>query len=104
MAPFPDSGHRAATRAFPPMVPEFESSEGAAVSRAAREFWAKDWQGQTLMAIGMQDPVLGESAMQALAKRIRDCPEPLRIAQGGHFVQEHGEEIARAAVAHFASL
>jgi tRNA(adenine34) deaminase len=101
MAPFPDSGHRAVTRAFPPMVPESESSEGAAVSRAAREFWRHDWKGQTLMAIGTQDPVLGEAVMLGLREQIRACPEPLRIAQGGHFVQEHGQEIARAALALF---
>ena len=98
MAPFPDSGHRAATRAFPPMVPEFESSEGAAVSRAAREFWAKDWQGKTLMAVGLQDPVLGEATMRALQANIANCLELMLIAEGGHFVQEHGFEIAQEAV------
>ena len=35
-APFPDGGHRAALRAFPAMVPEFEDSAGATVSREAR--------------------------------------------------------------------
>jgi tRNA(adenine34) deaminase len=98
MAPFPDAGHRAATRAFPPMVPEFESSDGAAISRAAREFWRNDWKGQTLMAIGLQDPVLGEATMRQLRADIAGCPEPMLIAEGGHFVQEHGETIARRAV------
>ena len=37
-APFPDSGHRAGLRAFPPMVPERPDADGAAVSRQAREF------------------------------------------------------------------
>ena len=98
MAPYPDGGHRGATRAFPTMVPEFESDEGSVISRVARQFWRNDWQGQSLMAIGMQDPVLGESVMLDLAKEIRGCPEPLRIAQAGHFVQEHGEQIAREAI------
>jgi tRNA(adenine34) deaminase len=102
MAPFPDAGHRAATRAFPPMVPEFEESDGAAISRAAREFWRRDWQGQTLMAIGAQDPVLGESTMRELRANIKGCPEPMLIAQGGHFVQEHGEQIAQEAAKRFA--
>lgn len=101
MAPFPDAGHRAATRAFPLNVPEFETSDGAAMSKQAREFWRNDWQGQTLMAIGQQDPVLGESVMRELASHIRGCPEPMLIAQGGHFVQEHGEQIARRAVSVF---
>jgi tRNA(adenine34) deaminase len=101
MAPFPDAGHRAATRAFPPMVPEFESSEGAAISREAREFWRKAWQGQTFMAVGKQDPVLGEAVMRELASQIQGCGEPMLLPQGGHFVQEHGENIAQRAVAFF---
>ena len=100
MAPFPDNGHRAALRAFPPMVPEFEDSDGAAVSREARAFWRDLWSGQTFMAIGAQDPVLGPPVMRGLQKLIRGCPEPMVIEHAGHFVQEHGEPIARAAVAH----
>ncbi len=98
MAPFPDVGHRAATRAFPPMVPEFESSDGAAISAQAREFWRNDCDGKCLMAIGMQDPVLGEATMRELQSNIKNCPEPMLIAEGGHFVQEHGEAISRKAV------
>jgi tRNA(adenine34) deaminase len=98
MAPFESSGHRAATRAFALMVPEFETSDGAAVSREALTFWRNEWQGQSLMAIGMQDPVLGPPVMQGLRKAIRNCPEPMLIEQGGHFVQEHGEIIAQRAV------
>ncbi|HSV44343.1 MAG TPA: haloalkane dehalogenase, partial [Ramlibacter sp.] len=100
-APFPDRGHRAALRAFPAMVPEFPDSPGAAISREARDFWSIQWAGQSLMAIGEQDPVLGAPVMQALRAQIRGCPEPLRIAQAGHFVQEHGEQIAQAAVGYF---
>jgi tRNA(adenine34) deaminase len=100
-APFPDRGHRAALRAFPPMVPEHADDDGAAVSRQARDFWANQWQGQSLMAIGQQDPVLGEPVMNTLRTSIRNCPEPLLLPQAGHFVQEHGEAIAQAAVRHF---
>lgn len=100
-APFPDRGHRAALRAFPLMVPETEDADGAAISRQARAFWQNDWQGRSLMAVGMQDPVLGWPAMQKLQQTIRGCPEPMRVAQGGHFVQEQGESIAQAALRHF---
>ncbi|MBX3611375.1 MAG: tRNA adenosine(34) deaminase TadA [Hydrogenophaga sp.] len=100
-APFPDRGHRAALRAFPPMVPEHPDSDGAAISREARAFWQERWQGQSLMAIGAQDPVLGEPVMRALSKLIRGCPEPILLPQAGHFVQEHGRPIAEAAVGHF---
>ena len=101
-APFPDRGHRAALRAFPPMVPEHADDDGAALSRQARDFWSNEWQGQSLMAIGQQDPVLGDPVMQVLHAQIRHCPEPLRLPQAGHFVQEHGQAIAQAAVRHFA--
>lgn len=101
MAPFPDTGHRAATRAFPAMVPEFRDSDGAAASRRAQTFWMQDWRGQTLMAIGTQDPVLGLPVMTQLRAMIRDCPEPLLLPQAGHFTQEHGEPVAKAAVGYF---
>lgn len=101
-APFPDRGHRAATRAFPPMVPEWAGDDGAAVSRRAREFWQHEWQGRSLMAVGLQDPVLGWPQMQALRALIRNCPEPIRVEQGGHFLPEWGQGIAEAAVRHFA--
>ncbi len=101
IAPYPDTGHRAATRAFPPMVPEFAESDGAGVSRAASDFWQTQWQGRTLMAIGTQDPVLGEPVMRRLQQMIRGCPEPMLLPEAGHFVQEHGEGIARRAVTLF---
>jgi tRNA(adenine34) deaminase len=100
-APFPDAGHRAALRAFPPMVPDHPEADGAAVSRQARDFLSQHWSGRTLMAIGARDPVLGVPVMQALRAQIRGCPEPLVLPQAGHFVQEHGEEIARQAVGYF---
>lgn len=100
-APFPDAGHRAALRAFPPMVPDHPEAGGAAISRQARAFLARDWQGRTLMAVGAQDPVLGPEVMEALRSQIRGCPPPLVLPQAGHFVQEHGEAIAREAVGYF---
>ena len=96
--PFPDTGHRAALRAFPPMVPEFEHSDGVVVSRQAQAFWQHEWTGKSFMAVGAQDPVLGLEVMQALREHIRHCPEPMVLPQAGHFVQEHGEVIAKAAL------
>ena len=100
-APFPDRGHRAGTRAFPVMVPEFEDSDGAAVSRDARFFWQNHWTGQTLMAVGAQDPVLGLPVMRELQTIIRGCGEPWVLEGAGHFVQEQGEQIAQLAVRFF---
>jgi tRNA(adenine34) deaminase len=101
LAPFPDRGHRAALRAFPAMVPEHPDADGASLSRQAREFLSTRWQGRSMMAIGALDPVLGLPVMQALRGVIRSCPEPMVLQQAGHFVQEHGEPVARAAVGYF---
>ncbi len=100
-APFPDAGHRAALRVFPNMVPEFMDSEGAAISRQARDFWRDKWAGRTFMAIGQQDPVLGEPVMRALQSQIRGCDQVMLLPEAGHFVQEHGQAIAQSAVEFF---
>lgn len=101
-APFPDASYKAALRAFPNMVPDGAGAPGAALSRQALEWFSNDWQGRSFMAVGIKDPVMGLDAMLSLRRAIPRCPEPLRIEEGGHFVQEHGERIARAALAHWA--
>ncbi len=98
MAPFPDRGHRSATRVFDTLVPDGLDSDGAAESRQARHFWQNAWHGKTLMAIGIQDPVIGYPDMATLQNTIRDCPPPLCMDSAGHFVQEDGEAVAKAAV------
>ena len=100
-APFPDAGHRAALRVFPNMVPEFVDSPGAEIARQARDFWRNQWAGRTFMAIGQQDPVLGEPVMRALQSQIRGCERIMLLPEAGHFVQEHGQAIAQSAVAFF---
>ena len=100
-APFPDASYKAALRAFPNMVPDGEDAPGAAISREAAAFWRDRWQGESFMAVGMQDPVLGAPVMQALASMIRGCPPPLEVAEGGHFLPEWGAPIAQAALRHF---
>ncbi len=101
-APFPDVRYKAGVRRFPNLVPDHEQAPGAALSRQAAQFWSERWSGDSFMAIGMLDPVLGAPAMQSLRRLIRGCPEPLQVADGGHFVQERGEAIAAAALRHFA--
>ncbi len=100
-APFPDASYKAALRAFPNLVPDGDDAPGAAISRQALAFWRDHWAGDSFMAIGMQDPVLGPPAMRSLHKIIRNCPPPLEVPEAGHFVQEWGGPIARAALAHF---
>lgn len=53
------------------------------------------------MAIGMAEPVLGPPGMMKLNAMIANCPLPTEIEGGGHFVQEWGEPIARAALDSF---
>jgi pimeloyl-ACP methyl ester carboxylesterase len=97
-APFPSLEFRAATRAFPEMVPQQPEDDGVAVSREAARFWSQAWRGRSLMAIGEQDPVFTPASMEQLRARIRGCPSPMLVPQGGHFVQEHGEPIAARAL------
>jgi haloalkane dehalogenase/tRNA(adenine34) deaminase len=97
-APYPDARYKAGVRRFPNLVPDRPDAEGAALAREARDFWRKDWRGTSLMAIGMADPVLGPPVMRALHADIHNCPPPLEIADGGHFLQEWGVPVARAAV------
>jgi haloalkane dehalogenase len=93
-APFPDSSSKAGVRRFPQLVPEKADDPGAALSRQAREFLQKSWKGESRMAIGAKDPVLGVPVMNMLRRWIRNCPEPLVVENGGHFLQEWGDEVA----------
>ncbi len=109
-APFPDQSYKGGVRRFPELVMLKEkgaaeltpaSKEGVETSLKARKFWSQDWTGESFMAIGMQDPVLGPPAMRALHKMIRNCPAPMEVAEAGHFVQEWGQPIAKAALEKF---
>jgi len=100
-APFPDARHKAGVRRFPMLVPTDAEDPFAQLSRQAMAWWREEWTGKSFMAIGMADPVLGPEVMERVRSHIRNCPEPLRIEGGGHFVQEWGEQIARAALDSF---
>ena len=54
------------------------------------------------MAIGAADESLGLPTMRALRQAVRGCPEPLVLRDVGHFVQDHGAEVAHVAVRAFA--
>jgi pimeloyl-ACP methyl ester carboxylesterase len=101
-APFPDRHFKAALRAFPNLVPDGADAPGAATGRAARDWFRTAWRGASFMAVGTKDPVLGLPVMQELRTHVPGCPEPLLVPEGGHFVQEHGDRIAAAALAHWA--
>ena len=75
--------------------------EGVDLSKRAVSFWQNDWRGESFMAVGLQDPVLGAKTMAYMRSIIRGCPDPLEIAEAGHFVQESGDLVAKAALAHW---
>ena len=97
-APFPDVRFKAGVRRFPQIVPDRPDAEGAELSRAARQWFQKEWNGKSFMAVGMKDPVLGPPTMAYLRKQIPNCPPPFELADAGHFVQEWGVEVANRAL------
>jgi len=92
-APYPSAASKAGVRRFPQLVPEKTNDPGAAISRKARDWLGNSWKGETFMAVGAKDPVLGVPVMQQLRGWIRGCPEPEIIKEGGHFLQEWGDEV-----------
>ena len=67
------------------MVPDAPDAPGAAISRQARDWLRTSWRGETFMAVGARDPVLGPPIMNGLRKLIRGCPEPYVHPLAGHF-------------------
>jgi pimeloyl-ACP methyl ester carboxylesterase len=101
-APFPDVRFKAGVRRFPRLVPTSVASSAAQTAQQAARGWREDWRGESFMAVGMRDPILGPGAMRVLRSTIRDCPPPLEVAHAGHFVQEDaGAEVAAAALRAF---
>jgi len=100
-APFPDIKYKAGVRSFPQLVPTSYNMPGAELSRIARDWFQEKWDGESFMAVGMQDPVLGPPMMKILREMIPRCPEPMIIKDAGHFIQEWGEIIAVKALEAF---
>jgi pimeloyl-ACP methyl ester carboxylesterase len=100
-APFIDITYKAGVRRFPQLVPTSYNAPGAEISRRARDWFQNEWIGETFMAIGMADPVLGPPMMEILRRVIPRCLEPLEIKDAGHFVQEWGEIVAKKALEAF---
>ncbi len=101
-APFPDVTYKAGVRRFPAIVPTDREAAGVEISKEAMRWWANEFAGRSFMAIGATDPILA-SVMPWVRDRIRGCPEPLVLEDAGHFVQEWGEDVAVAALAHWQS-
>ena len=101
-APFPDSSYKAGVRKFPHLIARTMDAPGVDTSQKAAQFWSSEWDGESFMAIGMKDEMLGPYVMNHLRTFIKGCPDPLEIPEGGHFVQEAaGPLIAERALIHF---
>ncbi|MFX1410556.1 MAG: haloalkane dehalogenase, partial [Promethearchaeota archaeon] len=103
-APFPDIHYKAGVRRFPNIVPDHPEAPGAKISQQARDWLQMNWSGESFMAVGMQDPVLGPSVMRLVRQYVKGCPKPVRIKEAGHFVQEWGDVVAKKALEHFGLL
>ena len=71
------SATRPACGAFRNSCPIVRTRPVRELSRRARDWWRTEWRGQSFMAIGMTDPVLGPPVMEALRADIRGCPPPM---------------------------
>ncbi|GAG70850.1 unnamed protein product [marine sediment metagenome] len=100
-APFPDIKYKAGVRRFPNIVPEKPNDPGAEISRNSRRFLEEKWKGDVFMAVGKNDPVLGIPMMNLIKNSIKTSPDPLIIEDGGHFLQEWGEIVAKKALEAF---
>lgn len=100
-APFPNKNYKAGVRVFPALVAETPDVPGVETSRKAIPFWSQQWSGESFMAIGMQDKMLGPDVMYHMKALIKGCPEPLEIPNADHFVQEQGAIVAEKALEKF---
>jgi len=101
-APFPSQDFKAGVRTFPNLVPDHDNAPGAEISRKALQWWKHQWQGQSFMAIGMKDAILGPEVMKPMQQCIRGCSPAFEMEDTGHFVQENGEIVAKKALEAFA--
>lgn len=101
-APFPDRTYRAGARRFPELVMTRPDMKGVDISRRAARWFASDWQGDSFMAVGMKDILISPRLMERMRNILCVKREPLMLPDMGHFVQENGEAVARAALAAWA--
>jgi tRNA(adenine34) deaminase len=98
-APFPDSGHRAAVRAFARTPTQFFVSPFDSLPANTFRFWTHEWRGQSLVAIGPGDTEAGMAETKKLRSMIRGCPEPLVLGSPEHSGDDYRQELAKVALA-----
>jgi haloalkane dehalogenase len=90
-APFPEARYKAGVRSLPNIVPDSVDAPGAAISRDARNWLSQSWHGESLMVIGMRDPVVRPSHMRLLGTWVNGLKNYVELPEAGHFVPEWGE-------------
>lgn len=93
---------KASVRRFPTIVPREPNMPGVASSYAALAYYNHLLPSQLriFVAIGLQDPVLGDPVMEALIRIAFSSTGTfvLKNRDAGHFVQEWGGPIAQKAM------
>ncbi|WP_031555360.1 haloalkane dehalogenase [Parvularcula oceani] len=100
-APFPDASYKVAPHVFPLLVPLKPEMDGYMLGQRAAEYWNR-WNKPAFMAVGPNDQVIPPKAMERLRHEIKGCSAPYHVEGAHHFVQERGEDVARAALDYFA--
>ena len=100
-APFPDSGYRAALRAFAAIALAPQDAEWA---RQVLHFWREQWSGSSLLIAGGKDVLVDPNAANRLREHIRGAGEAVVIPDLGHFISQHGADVALRAVEYFSPL
>lgn len=102
-APFPVPESKAGARAFPPLIPQVETTPDARTGqRVLEDLTGAEWPKLVLWAD--KDPVLPQKLGEAFAERI-GAPPPRWIENAGHFLQEDaGEQIGEIIVEWFAGI
>ena len=98
-APFPDSTYKAATRAFPKLVPTTPDDPAAPANRAAWDVFRK-WEKPFLTSFSDGDPIT-RGLDRAFIERVPGAKnQPHTTIKGaGHFLQEEkGPEFAQAVI------
>lgn len=103
-APYPNQDYKGGVRRFPNLVMTDPNMEGVDISKQSLEMYKTSDHfkaNDIFMAIGMKDPVLGPPVMRNMAKMWKNGCFWTEVAEGGHFVQEWGADVAKKAIEAF---
>ena len=100
-APFPDINYKAGVIAFPKIVPEEKSHNGASICRDAENYFLKYYEGDVFIAAGIKDSVFTLEVMKELKCKFKNISDIYKVEDAGHFVQEWGADVVIEALKYF---